>query len=380
MACHEGSHKGDENGHDDSDSEEWAGAMLCGETGYGPRHTLPVKRPSSEETEVRSGKISWLEEVGKAVSSLILKWFPNTPDDLHSLPDFREWHSDLYWNDQLFQKVSKVAFKHAKLTFMQQSTKKILLQRYQNPKNYYLDGQSYYSPEFSSKIIARLILEQNGGDVTNSIQFIQSIFNITDKVIPKVNTLLIVSPPSAGKTYLVNSLANNFWPKGLVQNHVKGGGDFQWQDAVGCRFNIWNECLLMGESFIEQAKAVWEGDAVSVNVKHEKQKTLKRTPLFITCNKDPWSFTQSNKQAFLDRCVMYRWHRQPWLKKLDSYAVPSCWHLLFENSQRVEWWNDVPTTDVLVATRNEPLNDYATWLRSELDEEEWTELNTKYGF
>lgn len=286
----------------------------------------------------------------------------------------------LYWNDQAFQKVAKVAFKHAKLTFMHQSTKEILKQRYDNPKNYYLQGLSYYSPDFSAHVIARLILEQVGGDITNAIQFVQSIFNISDKLIPKVNTFLIVSPPSAGKTYLINSFAKNFWPLGMVQNHVKNGGNFNWQDAVGCRLNLWNECLLMGEAFIEQAKAVWEGDAVSVDVKHEKQKTLKRTPLYITCNKDPWAFTLGSKQAFLDRCIQYRWHRQPWLKKMDAYPVPSAWHLIYENSQRVEWWNDVPTTDVLVANKNLPLNDYATWLRSEMDEQEWNELNTKYGF
>lgn len=380
MACHGEPHKGDENGHDNSDSEEWAGAFLHGENGESSGQTLSLKRKAGEEAEIPSGKKSWMEEQGQAVSSLILKWFPNTPDELHSLPDFRANFNYLYWNDVSFQKVAKVAFKHAKLTFMQQSTHDIFEQRYNNPKNYYLDGQSYYSPDFSAKILARLILEQNGGDVTNAIQFIQSIFNITDKVIPKVNTFLIISPPSAGKTYLINSLAKNFWPLGLVQNHVKGGGDFHWQDAVGCRFNLWNECLLMGESFIEQAKAVWEGDAVSVNVKHEKQKTLKRTPLFITCNKDPWSFTPASKQAFLDRCIIYRWHRQPWLKKLDSYAVPSSWHILYNNTQRVEWWNDVPTTDVILAERNLPLNDYASWLRSELEENEWKELNTKYGF
>lgn len=313
---------------------------------------------------------------------MILKWFPQTPDELHSLPDFREdpEFSFLYWKNSSFQQLALVAFKHAKLTFMQQSTKAILEMRYNNPKVYYLDGLAYYSPEFSANLLARLILEQNGGDVTNAIQFIQSIFNITDKIIPKVNTFLIISPPSAGKTYLISSLAKNFWPLGLVQNHVKGGGNFNWQDAVGCRLNLWNECLLMGEAFIEQAKAVWEGDSVSVDVKHEKQKTLKRTPLFITCNKDPWTFAPGSRQAFLDRCVLYRWHRQPWLKKFEAYPVPSAWHLLYEKSSQVEWWNDVPTTDVLLADRHAPLSDYATWLRSELPDDEWKELNTKYGF
>lgn len=378
MACHEGSHEGDQNGHDDSDTDEWLGTYFCESGPSSSSGTLQRKRKASQEPEIREAKVWWLETKGKEISALILRWFPQTPDDLHSLYDFRTKHNDLFWNDQLFQKVAKVAFKHAKLTFSQQSTRQILEHRTKSPEIYYLDSHSYFNPEFSAHILARLVLEQNGGDIPEAMKFLESVFNVCDKVVPKFNTLCLVSPPSCGKSYFVLSLLNNFWPMGQCQNNVKGGSDFQFQDAVGCRVNLWNECLLQGDAFIDLSKNIWEGLACAVNVKHEKQKLLKRTPLFVTCNKDPWTFAQQCRSAFMDRCFYYRWHKQPWLKKLQSYPVPTAWHIIIENYKRSEWWNDVLTTDVILAERAAPISDYSNWLRLQMNEEEWNDLTTKY--
>lgn len=379
MACKPGLPEGDENEPDGPDQGDWAGDILCSKTERLPAKALASKRKFGEKDEVRSepGQ-GFLEKTGKALSALILKWFPHSPDELVQLNEFEETFPNLYWNETFCQKMVSISFDHAKKKFTKQSTKAILEQRYNQPIPFYLAPMTYYNPKFSAQILARLILEQNGGDITNAISFVTVMFEVADKLYPKKNTLLITSPPSCGKTYLINSFVKNFWSVGYIQNNKKhGSSDFNYQDAVGMRINLWNECLMEGKTFVEQAKQVWEGDDVSVNVKHQRMKIMKRTPLFITANQDPWTFCMYAKQAFIDRCFHYKWRKQPWLAKLDAYPVPICWHLIMQNYKDVEWWNVIPPFEALIADGHKDESFFDHWLKSESTPEEWLYINTQ---
>nr|QTE04082.1 MAG: nonstructural protein [Tarsiger cyanurus ambidensovirus] len=379
MACEQGLHEGDENGHLCSDSGDWAGDILCASSKRLSTKTLPSKRKSSEEAEVRKTGKGILETIGKALSALILKWFPHSPDDLVQLKEFISDFPDLYWNESFYKKMASVSFAHAKSEFTKQDTKTICRQRFERPIPFYsIDPLNYFNPYYSAQILARLVLEQNGGDITNAISFITRMFEVSDKLYPKKNTFLITSPPSCGKSYLINSFVKNFWAVGYIQNNKKNSSsDFNYQDAVGMRINLWNECLMEGKAFVEQAKQVWEGDNVSVNVKHERMKILKRTPLFICANNEPWQFCMYAKSAFKDRCFHYKWTKQPWLIKLDAYPVPICWHIIMENYQNVEWWNNVLTVDQILSKRHDDEVFFSNWLKTELTPEEWLYINTQ---
>lgn len=67
-------------------------------------------------------------------------------------------------------------------------------------------NEYYYDVNTSLEIMRTLLLFQYGGDAAEVKRFVHRLADIVDKRIPKRNTMLIVSPPNAGKSFFLTPL------------------------------------------------------------------------------------------------------------------------------------------------------------------------------
>lgn len=340
----------------DASKQDWPGSTICNYLG---EHTGQMAADEQRKGYKRRTTAAFdYVETGKEISASILKWqIKKEGDVINHLPDFEMDFPYLYWNPKLYNTVIPIAWDHAVKDWNKKTFDEILEIQWEHEYKFMLNFHpQYYAPEPSAYILARLILDQSNGIIEHAMEFVENVVKIIDKVNPKINTFLLVSPPSAGKTFLVNSIAGLLWNVGDIENAEKGGSAFTFQEAYNKRMAIWNECVLNGTKNIEASKQVWEGQSCAVQVKYKAGIELKRTPLFVTCNQRPWWNCKKNEQAFLDRCYFYEWTRQEWLKYLQLKPVPTAWMHL--DGATYTWWDNIPSIDELLNTELETFKDY----------------------
>lgn len=296
------------------------------------RKRLRGKRPGKSPQQLQ----------GEAVQAFIIKYQPVNEQAVDECREFQTEFPDLLWDPVRRKHCVEVAWKLAISQWNELPLEEIGRLRYNVPAHYRHSRQTYYDPQYSARLLAAIALEQNGGILSKAQMFIENIINVVNRVVPKVNTICVVSAPSAGKSFFFDPLLDLCWTKGGIRNPVKGSSDFCYQDGVGKRINNWNECNMLGSSFVDSAKQIWEGQDATVNVKHRSGTVLKRTPLIVTANKIPWSMVPGESKAFMDRCYFYKWKSLPGLKDCSAYPCPLGWALLINCYQTDTWWNDLP--------------------------------------
>jgi len=98
----------------------------------------------------------------------------------------------------------------------------------------------YYTVEKSINIANDLLLYQFQNDNNQIKQFLTLIYNVVDKKIPKLNSICIYSPPSAGKHFFFDAVASYLINYGMFGTANKNN-NFTWADGAGKRIVIWNE-------------------------------------------------------------------------------------------------------------------------------------------
>ncbi len=178
----------------------------------------------------------------------------------------------------------------------------------------------YYNIENSVKIMIELITFQCGGDDEAIIDFVSTLYNILERKIPKLNCIVIHSPPSAGKNYFFDCIKDYYLNCGHLCNANKYN-NFPFQDAEGRRVVLWNEPNYSPE-FLEQIKEILGGDSTSVNVKYQHDTPVYRTPVIVLTNV---TVSFMHHKAFVDRIKTFHWMAAPFLvdyaKKPNPLAV-----------------------------------------------------------
>lgn len=154
--------------------------------------------------------------------------------------------------------------------------------------------------------------------------FLECIYNVCEKKIPKCNSIYIVSPPSSGKNYFMDAILSFYLNVGNVANYNKNN-NFPFQDAINRRMNLWNEPNFMPSS-IDTLKMLCGGDTMHVNIKFQKHVPLYRTPLIVLSNKHVFK-----DKAFNDRMIKYDWRPAPQLKLLRKKPHPFVWPILLHD-------------------------------------------------
>lgn len=182
----------------------------------------------------------------------------------------------------------------------------------------------YYDIESSLDIISKLLLYQFNHDEELVYNFLKDVYDVCNRNIPKLNTLLIFSPPSAGKNFFVDFVVDYFLNKGQLGTANKQN-NFAFQDAYGKRIIFWDEPNYEAAA-VEQLKKMCAGDSYTVFVKNKPDMAVYKTPVFILTNNQ---ISIMNSPAFKDRITQYRWTAAPFLKDCDKKPYPlAFYHLL----------------------------------------------------
>lgn len=182
-------------------------------------------------------------------------------------------------------------------------------------RNMYL-FDTYYLDETESRDVVNKLLNLQCG-LLGKLEFCHTLTTILDMSKPKLNSLLIQSPPSGGKNFFFNAIRDYYLNSGEMCNPNRYN-NFAYQDCHNRRIIMWNEPNYE-PSEIENLKKLLGGDNFSINIKCKPQGNVKRTPVIITCNECP-NFCYD--PAFADRLKVYQWQSAPFLKDYNKYPRP----------------------------------------------------------
>nr|QOD39512.1 NS1 [uncultured densovirus] len=173
-------------------------------------------------------------------------------------------------------------------------------------------GSYYFNVDDSYKYIMELLMFQFLDDSEAVRMFIIDMFNIIERKIPKLNTMLISSPTSAGKNWFFDMVCNFYLNVGHLGNPSKFN-TFAFQDAHSRRIIMWNEVNYAPEH-LETMKELLGGDSSNVSVKYKSEIPIYRTPIIMLTNSKNLSIM--NDPTFKDRLKVYFWRAAPLLKPL----------------------------------------------------------------
>lgn len=186
-------------------------------------------------------------------------------------------------------------------------------------------ADAYYSLEESLEVIDELIRFQYDDDDERIFNFLTVLVDILDKRQPKLNTMVIESPPSAGKNYFFDMIFNVMINVGYLHTANKNN-QFAFMDAYNKRVIVWNE-VNYEPSQTDMCKQITGGDTCTVAYKNKPPVLITRTPLFCMCNQQcPFQY----EDAFAQRVVQTHWKYAGFLKDKHKYPYPLAFFSLLE--------------------------------------------------
>nr|QTE03938.1 MAG: nonstructural protein 1 [Turdus hortulorum Iteradensovirus] len=161
-------------------------------------------------------------------------------------------------------------------------------------------------------------------------EFVTDLWDVLEKKVPKKNTFQIISPPSAGKNFLLDAIFAFYWNVGMIRNFNKYES-FPLMEAVDKRVNCWNEPNFE-PSAEDTIKMILGGDPIKAAYKYESERNIARTPVIVMSNKNVFKIND----AFEDRIITYYWDRAEFLRKYRKKVNPLIWPYLVDNYVKYE--------------------------------------------
>lgn len=175
----------------------------------------------------------------------------------------------------------------------------------------------YLNMEESLNVLDQLMRWQYNDEEDKIKEFLTDLVDILDKRILKRNTLVICSPPSAGKNYFVDAICALFSNVGILGTANKSNA-FPFMNAVDRRLLLWNEVNYEAAE-IDTVKQLTAGDTCTVKVKNKEPGVVQRTPIICMVNQ---SIPLMYEEVFKERVVSHRWKKAHFLKDVTKYPYP----------------------------------------------------------
>lgn len=185
------------------------------------------------------------------------------------------------------------------------------------------DTQFYYSISESLQYIEQLLLHQYKS-IEGVKDFLKRLFEVTEKLSPKKNTMSISGPPNSGKSWFFEMVAAFYLNVGHVKNFNKYTS-FPLNDCINRRILLWNEPSISPSNY-ETVKMLLGGDPCAAAVKYESDGKILRTPVLITTNQHPFP----NADVWNCRLYHEKWQRADFLKNIHFYPHPASFCILIK--------------------------------------------------
>lgn len=180
----------------------------------------------------------------------------------------------------------------------------------------------YYDLNESREIMNNLLNFQFNANEDDIHEFLQSLYSVCEKELPKKNCLCVVSPSCAGKNFFFDTIIHFYLNFGQIGNFNRYC-NFPLMDCVNRRIIIWNEPIAEPSAF-ETLKCIFGGDTTNVKVKYADDSIMQRTPVIVLTN----SFIFPKDKAFKSRMIRYDWRTCDILKEYKKKPHPLVWPLL----------------------------------------------------
>lgn len=175
-------------------------------------------------------------------------------------------------------------------------------------------------------------------------EFVQDLYNVIMRVVPKINTFTLMGEHGCGKSYIMRSLVA--WAKYFGEVRGDATYAFIWENCVDTSI-IFIEELKVTRDTVDQVKLVFEGAPTQVHVKHHKDVFLLPTPVIITSNNLPWQWCTSDEGPLRARMYFRHCRQCPWLKEYKKFLNPLIWPLLFAELTTVDFTPTPKTQDMI---------------------------------
>lgn len=172
----------------------------------------------------------------------------------------------------------------------------------------------YYDVNESFRILNELLIFQFGAGHVRS--FINILYQVLDKAIPKKNCIQVVGEPSSGKNFFFDCILDFFLNHGSIGNFNRYN-NFPLQDARDRRVLLWNEPNIEPSAY-DTLKMLCGGDSMPVKIKYHGDVRISKTPIIILTNHN----VIPQDQAFQDRVFTFNWKRCPKLKDYRKKPHP----------------------------------------------------------
>lgn len=173
----------------------------------------------------------------------------------------------------------------------------------------------YLGVEHSYKILRRLLVYQMGESEVP--EFMNTLVNVIDRRVPKLNCIHVQSPPSAGKNFFFDAVKDFFLSSGEVGTINKTNA-FPFNSAIGKRIILFNEPNFEDRA-VEDLKKLLGGDSMNAKAKHVNDKVIFRTPILMLSNQNVFA---EHQEVWRDRVRRYFWEYCPPLKTVPLKPNP----------------------------------------------------------
>lgn len=175
----------------------------------------------------------------------------------------------------------------------------------------------YYTITESVELLEQLLYYQFDGDDDDVRNFLYHLYIVLERKTPKLNTLLIQSPPSGGKNFFIDVYLCYLLNRGQFMRANKTN-NFAFQQAYGKRVIVWDEPNYES-SMTDTLKMICGGGDYNVNVKNRDAQQVFRTPILILTNNH---IPLMSEMAFKDRVIQFKWKSAPFLKEYMKLPNP----------------------------------------------------------
>lgn len=163
-------------------------------------------------------------------------------------------------------------------------------------------------------------------------EFFDKLCTVIDKKEMKRNAVILESEPNAGKSLIMNSVAESCVYYAAINNFT-GKSSFEFAELMNQRVGLVNEPCVT-DLTVETLKLIFEGAPTSIDVKYKSSNVLQRVPLLVTTNQNFVFYTTAqttNKAAFAARSYHYRMYTCPDLVHCKGALHPMMWKKLYED-------------------------------------------------
>lgn len=134
--------------------------------------------------------------------------------------------------------------------------------------------------------------------------FMKSLYIVANMETTKKNCVWVWGPSNSGKSTVMDSFINCFFESCVGKPDNNERTSFPFNSCVNRRVIFWEEPSLRPNN-IEDVKCLMSGTTFSTDIKYQSAVTIKRTPVFVTANKTPWS-GMSDANIMMSRCFTFK--------------------------------------------------------------------------